>query len=870
MIKIKDLTKVYKSKKKNKCVALNNINLVLPDTGLVFILGKSGSGKSTLLNLIGGLDSVTSGEIIVNGNNLQTFSEKDFINYRSSTIGFIFQDYHLIEDLTVRENIAISLDLREEYNPSKIEEALKNVDLEEYGERFPSELSGGQKQRIAIARAIVKKPKIILADEPTGNLDGKMTQLVMNILKEISKQCLVIVVSHNVLDAHSYGDRIIEIENGQIIEDISKNEEFIDNVKIENEILYIPSQKVLSEDEICFINNNLKDKKFSSLSQVNDKFMITNDIDYNDNIQALDESNLSMKRIFKLCNSFMRSKIFRMAFSAFMIACIFVILAFCQTIIMFDSNNVLTDSINMYESGYILNKYNEDAYLKNVSILEMNDNDKKVFNNYDNLSYPIINYGIQIQKGNNSIVKGKKFSIIGNSIYLSQSSGTIIVDETFLINKYGINGKVEFLAGGYEGDKSGLIITDFMADSIKYHNLTYGFSGYDHLIGQFYRSKYKQGYINGIIKTDYKEKYSELIDEYLSSDMKYTDAINDKRFLDLINDIYYNYSFCYTTNKNFINDVNINKTCEVLYLSNVVVTSPFHDEMEINASEISGSLWANNASKELCNLNKGEIIMHYNTFSNIFDIDYRSTNTNFEPFTITLKTHRYGDINTLNPLHEKEYTVVGISDEIESNIVISDEDYNELYSDQYFEYGFYFINSNHVEDILYLAEQNGFDYISIYSEGLSTMTRAVEVFIPIFEFISIILCVGAVLILVNFSMKMIKDKMRDIGILKAIGCNDKSIIITFGTQILIVGLLTIILTFFGYLIFVDVANDILFESLKQLAKNRIVINLKFLKFNAIVMLINIISITLLSILSIAVPMVTIRKIKPAEIIKADD
>ena len=119
-------------------------------------------------------------------------------------------------------------------------------------------------------------------------------------------------------------------------------------------------------------------------------------------------------------------------------------------------------------------------------------------------------------------------------------------------------------------------------------------------------------------------------------------------------------------------------------------------------------------------------------------------------------------------------------------------------------------------------------------------------------------------------MKMIKDKMRDIGILKAIGCNDKSIIITFGTQILIVGLLTIILTFFGYLIFVDVANDILFESLKQLAKNRVVINLKFLKFNAIVMLINIISITLLSILSIAVPMVTIRKIKPAEIIKADD
>ena len=120
-------------------------------------------------------------------------------------------------------------------------------------------------------------------------------------------------------------------------------------------------------------------------------------------------------------------------------------------------------------------------------------------------------------------------------------------------------------------------------------------------------------FITSCGQPDYKAMTGFAIAEGLMNltTMCVTDAINDKRFLDLINDIYYNYSFCYTTNTNFINDVNINKTCEVLYLSNVVVTSPFHDGMEINASEISGSLWANKASKELCNLNKGEIIMHY-------------------------------------------------------------------------------------------------------------------------------------------------------------------------------------------------------------------------------------------------------------------
>ena len=158
MIQVSNLTKVYKSKNKNKCVALDNISFTLPEKGLVFIIGKSGSGKSTLLNMLGGLDSVTNGSVNVFGNDIHKFSESKLYSYRSNMVGFIFQDFHLLDDLTVEENIAVSLKLEKEEIGDKVNNVLKEVDLEGYNKRYPNELSGGQKQRVAIARALIKNP----------------------------------------------------------------------------------------------------------------------------------------------------------------------------------------------------------------------------------------------------------------------------------------------------------------------------------------------------------------------------------------------------------------------------------------------------------------------------------------------------------------------------------------------------------------------------------------------------------------------------------------------------------------------------------------------------------------------------------------
>ena len=268
MIKISGLTKIYKSKKKDRCVALDNISFSLADKGFVFIVGKSGSGKTTLLSIVGGLDNLTSGDVAVNGNAFSTFKEKDFVDYRNSMIGYIFQDFHLIDELTVFENIKVTLDLQRQNDTEEILRILDKVGLSGYENRYPKELSGGEKQRIAIARAIIKNPRIILADEPTGNLDSKTTAQIMSLLKELSKDTLVLIVSHSLSDAREYADRIIELSAGKIINDLKRNEHYDNKVKILDGELFVPAYKEFDEEDNNLIAESVKEGKIKKITQI--------------------------------------------------------------------------------------------------------------------------------------------------------------------------------------------------------------------------------------------------------------------------------------------------------------------------------------------------------------------------------------------------------------------------------------------------------------------------------------------------------------------------------------------------------------------------------------------------------------------------
>jgi len=226
MLEIKNLTKIYKSKGGVEVKALDDVSLKFPENGMVFLLGKSGSGKSTLLNVCGGLDNPTTGEIVVKERSSINFKQKDFDSYRNTFVGFIFQEYNILEEFTVEENIALALELQgKEKNKESINAILEKVDLKGYNDRKPNTLSGGQKQRLAIARALVKSPEIIMADEPTGALDSKTGEQVFDTLKELSKDTLIMVVSHDRDFAERYADRIIELKDGKVISDLTKEKD---------------------------------------------------------------------------------------------------------------------------------------------------------------------------------------------------------------------------------------------------------------------------------------------------------------------------------------------------------------------------------------------------------------------------------------------------------------------------------------------------------------------------------------------------------------------------------------------------------------------------------------------------------------------
>ena len=187
MLEIRNLVKVYKTKGGAEVRALDDVSVRFEEKGMIFLLGKSGSGKSTLLNLCGGLDAPDSGEIIIKGRSSKDFSQSDFDSYRNTFVGFVFQEYNILNEFTVEDNIALALELQgKNKNKKQVREILKQVDLESFAKRKPNTLSGGQKQRVAIARALVKNPEIIMADEPTGALDSNTGKQVFDTLKKLS------------------------------------------------------------------------------------------------------------------------------------------------------------------------------------------------------------------------------------------------------------------------------------------------------------------------------------------------------------------------------------------------------------------------------------------------------------------------------------------------------------------------------------------------------------------------------------------------------------------------------------------------------------------------------------------------------------
>ena len=212
---MKNSYKIYNEGKHNEIVANRDVSFEIEKGELAIILGNSGAGKSTILNLLGGMDTNTKGSIIIDGKEISNYSKKELTDYRRSDVGFVFQFYNLVQNLTSKENVELASDIvNDSLDP---EEVLKSVGLEKRINNFPAELSGGEQQRVAIARAIAKNPKILLCDEPTGALDYETGKQVLKILQNMSREnnATVVIVTHNSAIA-PIADRVIRVRNASV------------------------------------------------------------------------------------------------------------------------------------------------------------------------------------------------------------------------------------------------------------------------------------------------------------------------------------------------------------------------------------------------------------------------------------------------------------------------------------------------------------------------------------------------------------------------------------------------------------------------------------------------------------------------------
>lgn len=302
MIRLEHVNKYFNKGKKNEIHVINDLNLKLNNNGLVCLLGPSGCGKTTILNAVGGLDKVRNGKIYIDDERITKRSIKKIDKIRNLKVGYIFQDYKLIDSLSVFDNVALVLKMigikdKDEIK-KRVDYVLETLNIYRYRYRLASMLSGGERQRVAIARAIVKDPDIILADEPTGNLDSKNTLEIMNIIKCISKKRLVILVTHEVNLAKFYADRIIELEDGKVIKDYeNETKDFLD-YRLENNI-YLKDIKYhndfndkLNKISVYNDNNNLditlvvKNGNIYIKSNSNEKIEV---IDSNSNVNLIDD-----------------------------------------------------------------------------------------------------------------------------------------------------------------------------------------------------------------------------------------------------------------------------------------------------------------------------------------------------------------------------------------------------------------------------------------------------------------------------------------------------------------------------------------------------------------------------------------------------
>ncbi len=857
MLEIKGLTKVYRPKRGVPVVAVDHLNLKFPDKGMVFLLGKSGSGKSTLLNLLGGLDQSDEGEIIIKGVSSSSFKQSHFDSYRNTYLGFIFQEYNVLEEFNVGANIALALELQSQKATNEaINRILEQVDLAGFGNRKPNELSGGQKQRVAIARALVKNPEIIMADEPTGALDSVTGRQVLDTLKKLSKEKLVIVVSHDREFAENYADRIIELADGHIISDMEYFDSASDNsaaapseplVFGTDSITIAPAYQLTEEDRVA-INRWLDTREGAKLTtpsadaQSSASSLCQRECKPTDESRIVSvatdafrliKSNLPMRNAFKIGANSLGHKKFRL---------VITVLLSCISFGLFG----LSDTFGCYNHTVTCAKSIQDSNVTYASFIKM------VRHTEDDYTYWDSSYGLSqkdlasIQADTNIEVTGvfrprsweesfdtqydttAKFTETDYHIYASYLSGYVFINEESLKALH-----ADLIAGELpDGSKDEMAITTYLAQTFmiggyREPNSTGAFTPIakpEDLVGKVISYGNRDMKVTGIVDTHFD------LDRYIPLTKESLDDTNADRFVSyaLLSEL--NYARQYSIlNMALVGEgyvERLQETCGKFYPLNAGdLVFEFSPDNYFGLNGI-GCL-STNATKvqwlgeEKESLAPDEVILSESLLESLYeDASLYSSNHTIDLINLREAAEAHGLIHgqyhsyeaaSFNP-KDYNFKLVGIlpkTDNCEDCAIVSDELFallckdSELLKDSIYNMAIGAMPSN-FQDLKSLVAYSfredsdmRYELANSVTFELNALNEVFHTLSTIFFWIGFGFAVFSSIMLANFIASSINYKKQEIGILRAIGARGSDVFRIFFSESFIIAMINFILSAVG-------------------------------------------------------------------------
>ena len=870
MIEFRKLGKIYKSRKGKPCVALNDINLTLPDTGLVFVIGKSGSGKSTLLNLLGGLDTITEGDIIADGNSMASFGRRDFDKYRSSYIGFVFQHYYLLEELTIAENVALAMNIVGKDDKAEISRLLSKVGLEGYEDRYPRELSGGQQQRVAIARALAKNPKLILGDELTGNLDHKTSVDILTTLKEISKEKLVIVVSHNLEEADMFADRIIELHDGKVLSDRVRIKQDQQRFEVAGDTVYLPYFRDLTPEETAKLGEELKSGRIKKVVQLDDGF--------GDNTERISEGDtVTLQRtkfLRRARRRFTGTYIKQGLVGKSILLVITTLMLLCVTVFSSLNPTTIRDVKYVADTPYLAMVRGElsplEGGLRGTQYYTVTDADYRAASEaLGGKIYEMVNVSLNTTKNDSSSIFQLTQSDLKDDIthfYISKTLGTVLCDRDFLVQNFGENGQLTVLAGEISEDSEKLIITDFVADSYMFFNGKY--KSYDDVLaGEGKR-------IGAIIYTGYKSRYADIMEKYEGVtkgqeglDKLYNRLAETDLHQQFQREVVYSLGISYSANPDFEEDYLAkfaSKTTSMQRMA-LIKNGKEYPDGELESFSITKAS-STSSSSSTTPLNEGEIRFSYTEYNKVFGTNYTlQTYKDFEPHEITIKiydTTKDGRVT----LFEHKYTIVSLT---QNTTALHEDDYLEIQKYAINTFGLYLENNEKLKEAVTLLADNDMYPKTPSSGAIAGINKMLEIFIPLFKLIAGGLYAFIIVYLISYAISGIRKNYFRIGVMRAMGARTSDVGKIFITGVVLMGICIVALMLAFENLIVGVYNDILIESF-SIVIDSYAHDLSVVKISPITPIINSLLVLLVTFVSALICVIMLLRLKPIEIIRAKD